>query len=67
MIVFAWMCETVFIYVVKGGLLVIDCEYMYTLSKKIDPVTGAENVNIYLCNVYLLKVLFFRLLPLYLS
>lgn len=28
---------------------------------------GAENVNIYLCNVYLLKVLFFRLLPLDLS
>lgn len=67
MIVFAWMCETVFIYVVKGGFLVIDCEYMYTLFKKIGPVTGAENVNIYLCNVYLLKVLFFRLLPLDLS
>lgn len=34
MIVFAWMCETVFIYVVKGGFLVIDCKYMYILSKK---------------------------------
>lgn len=34
MIVFAWMCETVFIYVVKDGFLVIDCKYMYTLFKK---------------------------------